>query len=455
MGAAMSVKNKILAAGLIAGATMNGAVCGAEPGKPNIVLILMDDLGGSDLGCTGSTFYKTPNIDRLCSQSMRFTQAYANAPICSPSRASIIFGQYPARLRLTDWIPGRKVPYGKVLCPQHKYFVDIGTPSIAGELKKAGYVSALIGKTHISNDQKHGPAAHGFDVVYEDWGLNSSSTPEDPKGVFKLTEEAVKFMEDNRDHPFFLLLSHYAVHDPIQSNAGIQARYEESADMTNPQHKASYAAMLDDADRSIGVLLDKIEKMGLNDNTVIVFFSDNGGLISNTSNFPYRDGKGSLYEGGIREPLFIRWPGRVKAGSQSAEIVAGIDLMPTFMELAGVSGSGLTLDGASLVPVITGTGGLKRDAVFWHYPHYYYPAYLPCSAVRAGSYKLIHFYGDERDELYDMEKDISEQKDLSKQMPEKTAELRSLLEQWKKSVDAQETTVNPAYDPVRSKKFNK
>ncbi len=451
----MKKRGLLLGAGLAAG--LNGtAVQSAGPDKPNIVLILMDDMGVSDVGCYGSTFYRTPNIDKLCSEGMKFTQAYAAAPICSPTRASILFGQYPARTHITDFIPGRAMPYAKMKCPVLREFMPNDTPSIASELKKAGYVSAIFGKWHVARNMKqHGPLSYGFDTYFEDGDLNSKSTPQDPKGVFALTGKAIDFMRENKDKPFFLFVSHYSVHDPLQCNPVLRDEYKTRIKPGAVQNNPIYATMIDDTDRSIGQLLVAMKELGLEKNTLVMFFSDNGGLLSNTSNEPFRNGKGSLYEGGIREPLIIRWPGRVEPGSVSDQIVSSVDLMPTFMDLAGVADRPPLLDGVSFVSVFTGKGKLNRDAIFWHYPHYYKPYNPPCGAVRAGQYKLIRFYDDNRTELYDLQNDLAEQNNLTSKMTEKTAELSAMLDRWKASVGAAEVTLNPAYDPARTNKMVK
>lgn len=439
------VKMGWVAAGL---ACLAGGSVAAPERPPNLVFILMDDLGIRDLGCYGSTFHRTPHIDRLCAEGLKFTQAYAAGPICSPTRASILTGQYPARLRLTDFIPGRVFADTEVTCPVPAKSIPLKTPSIVSELKRAGYASAIFGKWHVANSPKLNPAAYGFDESFDDGpGLNKESPPEDPKGVFTLTGKAIDFIGRHKDRPFFLFLSHYSVHNPVACNPALRDEYAARADPAAGQKHPGYAAMLDDTDRSVGQLLAAIKELGLEENTVVLFFSDNGGLEGNTSCAPFRGGKGSLYEGGVRVPLIVRWPGRIPPGGVTDEIVSSVDFLPTFLELAGAAPLPSVLDGKSFAPVWAGTGGMEREAIFWHFPHYYQREYLPCSAVRAGRYKLIHLYGAGRDELYDLEADASELHDLAATMPEKVAELSVLLAKWKASVNAQEVAANPAYVP--------
>jgi arylsulfatase A-like enzyme len=440
----------------------------AERPKPNFVFILIDDLGWRDVGCNGSTFYHTPNIDRLAARGVRFTNAYAACPVCSPTRASILTGKYPARLHLTDWLPGRADrPSQKLLRPRIKQHLPLEEVTLARALKAAGYRSASIGKWHLGGPAYY-PEKHGFDV-----NVGGTQTGSPPGGYFlfktptmtarsateyltdRLTEEAEKFITRNKDRPFFLYLAHYGVHIPLQAKKDLIARYKARARPENPQHNALYAAVVASVDESIGRVVKKLEELKLADRTVIIFSSDNGGLSVKegpntpaTSNLPLRAGKGYLYEGGIREPLLIRWPGVTKPGRVCDVPVSSVDFYPTILEIAGVKPRPhQVLDGVSLVPLLRGRGTLKRDALFWHYPHYSNQGGKPGGAVRKGDFKLIEFYEDGKLELYNLKKDIGEKTILAAQMPGRVKELHRLLKEWRKAVGAQMPTPNPDYRP--------
>ena len=432
--------------------------------KPNIVFVLVDDMGWADVGCFGSKYYATPNIDRLASQGMRFTDAYAACPVCSPTRASIMTGKYPARLHLTDWIPGEgNSPKHPLLVPQWTQLLPLEEVTIARALKQADYTTASIGKWHLGGPAYY-PEHHGFDVnvagthfghpasyfwPYEGKshtvaGLKSGGS----KGEYltdRLTDEAEQFIEENKDRPFFLYLPHYGVHVPLQAKPEVVEKYQAKP-AVGQQSNATYAAMVESVDDSVGRIQQKLQSLGIADRTLIVFTSDNGGLWPTaTSNAPLRAGKGYPYEGGVREPLIVKWPGAVKPGSTCAVPVSSIDFFPTLLEAAGVK-SEAKVDGRSLVPLLKQSGTLQRDALYWHYPHYWGGTRVrPFGAVRAGDWKLIEFYEDMRVELYNLNRDLGETRDLSEQTPGKVAELREMLHQWRKSVDAQMPTPNPAY----------
>jgi len=451
--------------------------------KPNFVFFLIDDLGWTDVGCFGSSFYETPNIDRLAAEGMRFTDAYAACPVCSPTRGSILAGKYPARLGITQWIGGSDQP------TEYKHFLDLEEVTIAEALKEAGYATAFVGKWHLGNKPYY-PDKQGFDVNI---GGDSSGAPpsyfypykgkrallEMPPGgeegeylTDRLTDESLKWLGANKDKPFLLYLSHYAVHTPIQSKQELTEKYKAKAsklpatagEKFTPvygryntrmvQDNAAYAGMVQSVDESVGRVTAKLEELGVADNTVVIFMSDNGGLSTvsrqgqgPTSNLPLRAGKGWLYEGGIREPVIIKWPGVAKAGSKCSEPVTSTDFYPTMLEMAGLPKRPKQhIDGVSLVPLLAGRGGLKRKAIYWHYPHYHGSGNRPSGAVRAGDYKLIEWYEDGAVELYNLRDDLSETKDLAKQMPEKAAELRSMLHKWLKQVKAKMPASGPRDD---------
>ncbi|HYW46451.1 MAG TPA: sulfatase [Bryobacteraceae bacterium] len=441
----------------------------AQSRPPNFLFILIDDMGWRDLGCYGSSFYETPNIDRFARQSVRFTNAYAACPVCSPTRASILTGRYPARLHLTDWIPGRaQWPAARLLTPAFKQELPLDELTIPQALKPLGYASASIGKWHLGGPPFY-PDKHGFD-------LNVAGTergqPQSYFGPFhlpnleggspdeyltdRLTVEAEKFIEANRSRPFFLYLPEFAVHLPEQAKAATIDRFRAKADPKNPQHDPVYAAMISSLDENVGRILGKLDSLGLAEHTVVIFMSDNGGLVYEgnrkvpvTSNAPLRAGKGHLYEGGIREPMMIRWPGVTKAGSTCDVPVSSIDFFPTILEIAGARmDPGRPVDGRSLTPLLKGTGPLRRDAIYWHYPHYSNQGGVPGGAVRAGDYKLIEFYEDGRLELYNVAKDIRESQDLAKSDARRAARLHDMLKKWRESVNAAMPAPNPKYDPA-------
>lgn len=449
-----------------------GLLGAAEPqsGKPNIVFILIDDMGWTDLGCFGSTFYETPNIDRLAAQGMKFTQAYAACTVCSPTRASIMTGKYPARLHLTDWIAGSKKPKAKLKIPDWLMHLPLEENTIAKALKPAGYVSASIGKWHLGGPE-YFPEKHGFDL--NRGGCDKGQPPsyfspyriptleDGPPGEYltdRLGDEALKFIESNKDRPFLLYWPHYAVHMPLQAKRPIVDRYQAKVKPGMDQNNATYAAMIESVDDAVGRMMAKLDELKLASRTVVVFTSDNGGLLKSTSNKPLRAGKGSAYEGGVRVPMIVRWPGVVAPGSVCETPVISLDGYPTMLEIAGLPAEGAAkagvrpeakqvVDGASLVPLLKGAGGFSRDALFWHYPHYHPGGATPYSAVRKGDLRLVEFFEDDRVELYNLKDDIGETKDLAAAMPEKARELRKILADWRASVGAQMPTPNPDYDP--------
>jgi arylsulfatase A-like enzyme len=427
--------------------------------KPNFVFILVDDLGWADVGCNGSSFYETPNVDRLAAGGMRFTDAYAACPVCSPTRASILTGKYPARLKLTNYLVGLRTKPGSPILPApYKHQMELSEVTIAEALKTAGYACGHVGKWHLG-DTPFLPEKQGFDLnvagtragmprsfFYPRWKENVPL--EGKEGDYlpdRLTEEALEFIEDCKDKPFFLYLAFYDVHIPIEGKPGLIAKYEQKGrDPARPQNNAHYAAMVESMDHNVGRVLDKLEALGLDERTVVFFTSDNGGLsvpegphTPATSNHPLRAGKGHLHEGGIREPLVIRAPGRTEPGSVCREAVGSIDFYPTILELAGAEQPREHMvDGVSLAPLLAQKGELDREALYWHYPHFSNQGGMPGGAVRAGDFKLIEFYEDGALELYNLKDDLGETKNLAGEMPEKAKELQARLAAWRKSVDA-------------------
>ncbi|MDT8300889.1 MAG: sulfatase [Sedimentisphaerales bacterium] len=456
--------------------------------KLNFVFILIDDLGWTDLGCYGSSFYETPNIDKLASEGMRFTEAYAACPVCSPTRGSIMAGKYPARLGITQWIGGSQKP------TEYADRLELEEVTIAEVLKGQGYATGFVGKWHLSPREadiraNFYPDKQGFDVnIGGDWSgapptyfypykKRNRALEEMPPGgeegeylTDRLTDESLKFIEANKDKPFLLYLSHYAVHTPIESKETLTDKYKAKAEKLPAgereqfasvygryntrltQDNPAYAGMVQSVDESVGRVMAKLKESGVADNTAVIFMSDNGGLSTvpregPTANLPLRAGKGWLYEGGIREPMFIKWPGVVKPASVCDEVVTSTDFYPTMLEMAGL---GLMpeqhIDGVSLMPLLKNKGRLKRKAIYWHYPHYHGSGNRPSGAVRAGDYKLIQWYEDNSVELYNLKNDIGEKHDLAKEMPEKAAELKGMLGRWLKQMNAKMPAAGPRDD---------
>lgn len=453
------------AAAALAGFTHGREAFAAEqPSRPpNIVFILADDLGWADLGCYGNRFHETPNLDRLASQGVRFTDAYAACPVCSPTRASIMAGQYPARVGITDFIPGHWRPYEKLRVPINRtQYLPLEVVTLAETLKQAGYATGMFGKWHLGG-REQSPDKQGFDDVLESNGRHFKFTtnppreyPEDAYLAEVLTDESERFMEEHRERPFFLYLAHFAVHIPLEARQALVEKYENKAKPEGGVNNPVYAAMVEHVDQSVGRVMDKIDALNLGENTLLVFMSDNGGLYQRydgqgeivTSNAPLRGEKGTLYEGGIREPLIMRLPGTIDAGTECAAPVTSVDFYPTFVAAArGMLPEGQALDGVDLAPLLR-DDPLDREAIFWHYPHYHHS--VPAGAVRAGDWKLIEFYDDGHLELYNLAEDIGETNNLADAMPEKARELRERLAAWRKEVDAAMPEPNPDHDPARA-----
>ena len=422
----------------------------ANKRKPNIVFILADDLGWSDLGCYGNRFHETPTLDRLATQGMRFTDAYAACPVCSPTRASILSGQYPAHVGVTDFIPGHWRPYEKLRVPTNRtQYLPLDIVTLAKALKPAGYVSAMIGKWHLGG-KDHNPKLQGFDV--EQLGGQNRSD----KRVTAYTDGALEFIEQNRDKPFFLYLSHNTVHIPLEAPQELVDKYKNKPKPATGVNNPTYAAMVEHLDRSTERVLDKLDELDLANDTVVIFFSDNGGLrqiyTGNgpivTANAPLRDEKGTLYEGGIREPLIVRWPGVVKAGSQCDVPVTSVDFYPTFLDIVGAGKpGGQPLDGRSLLPLLRGKGRFADRAIYWHYPHYHHST--PAGALREDDWKLIEFFEDGTLELYNLRDDLGEENNLAALFPRRTAKLQRKLAAWRRKIDAAMPEPNPDFDPAR------
>ncbi len=450
--------------------------------KPNIILINVDDLGWTDLACYGSKYYETPNIDRLASEGMLFTNAYASASVCSPTRAAIMTGKAPARTGITDWIRARfqggTIPEDKhyhlkyegtashkLLTPSNPLWMELEEVTIAELLKEDGYTTCHIGKWHLGADDWY-PEKQGFDYniggcdygqppSYFDPYYNNEKMPDIPglpgrkKGEYledRLADEAVNFITMHQDKPFFLNMWNYAVHTPIQGRADLVAKYEKK-ERTN-QKSADYAAMVESVDETVGKIMHTLMKLNLDRRTLVIFTSDNGGLETNkaTDNDPLRAGKGYAYEGGIRVPMIIRWPGRIAPAARNDTPVISHDLFPTLCEAAGISiPDKRNIDGVSILPMLSGKKGLKGRSLYWHFPHYRGDDITPYSIVREGDWKLIKRYEGKEFELFYLSDDISEKNDLSDEKPERVERLNKKLMRWLREVNARLPRENPEY----------
>lgn len=438
----------------------------AAPPPPNVVLVLVDDLGWNDLGVTGSKFYETPHIDRLARAGMRFTQAYAACTVCSPTRAALLTGKSPARLHLTDWIKGHQYPKARLRPPAWTMQLPLEEITLAEHLKAAGYTTAHIGKWHLG-DAGFEPERQGFDVNLggDHRGQPPSyfapfrlpRLPDGPDGEY-LTDregtEAARFIAANKDRPFFLNLWFYAVHTPLQAKASLVEKYRrKAATLGGAQTNAVYAAMIESLDDAVGQVLRALDEAGVADRTLLIFTSDNGGLVLGrppvTSNAPLRAGKGSSYEGGVRVPLLIRWPGVTRPGSESDEPVITMDLCATVLEATGAAPPARATDGLSLVPLLQDPRArLNRAALFWHYPHYHPGGASPYAAIRAGDWKLVQHFETGRNELFNLRADPGEANDLAAQHPDRVMELARRLFDWQNAVRAQWPVYNPDHEPA-------
>ncbi len=478
-----------------AGGAPGGSAATRTQAPPNIVFILIDDLGWRDVGFMGSEYYETPNIDRLAAGGMVFTSAYANGPNCAPSRASLMSGQYTPRHGIYTVAPSNRGASKdrKLQVRETETELDLEIVTVAEALRERGYATASMGKWHLGG-AGHLPTDQGFDVNV------AGDSRGAPAGYFwpyerqnnrgnilrvpglrqggeegeyltdRLTDEALRWMEQNADQPFFLYMTHYAVHTPIQAKPEVAQKYR-SKEGSNGQQNPRYAAMVESVDESVGRIVDKLDELGVADNTFLVFFSDNGGVGTITSMAPLRGSKGMLYEGGIREPLIVRWPGHTEPGSVSDVAVIGTDFYPTLLEISGAARPDQPVDGLSLVPLLENVAGGRANrspvpqpfadrALYWHFPAYLEGGRTigtwrttPAAAIRQGDFKLLEFFEEGRLELYNLAVDVGEQHDVSASLPEKTSELHELMQSWRQSVGAYvPSELNPEYDPGRSQR---
>ena len=453
---------------LAAVALLAGPLAAAE--RLNVVLVVADDLGWADLGCYGSKYHKTPHLDRLAADGMKFTFGYAACPVCSPTRAAIMTGKYPPRLGITDWLPGRPDrPDQKLSRPPLVTDLPASEVTIASALKKAGYTTGLIGKWHLGGEKAR-PQDRGFDVNIggDHTGTalsyfapyvgkkDSRAMPgleTAPTGEYltdRLAAEAEKFIEANKEKPFFLYLPHYSPHIPLRAKAETIAKYKQG--QPGQQGNPIYAAMLESLDDAVGRVVKKLDDLKLTERTIVIFTSDNGGLCTlegtntpPTINAPLREGKGYLYEGGIRVPLIVKWPGVVKPGSTTAVPVCSIDFFPSLLAACEVTADAKP-DGIDLVPLLKGAK-VDRGDLYWHYPHYANQGSKPGGAIRSGNYKLIEFYENGRRELFDVVKDVGEGRNLIEEKPDIAKDLADRLAAWRTEVGAKMPKPNPDYVP--------
>ena len=419
--------------------------------KPNVIFILADDLGWAETATYGSPYYKSPNIDRLAREGERFTNAYAAAPDCSPTRASIMTGKYPARLHLTDYIPGLPSPHRPLAIPKWQKFLPLEEYTLGELFRDNGYRTALFGKWHLSADKRppkslpYNPDKQGFEetmITYKPGRLTDAEY--DPHNSDSITERSIRFLKEDKGKPFFLFMSFHAVHEPLMENSDSIAKWNRNPLSRHGENNPLLAAMLVRMDRGIGKVLGEVDSLGLKSNTIILFFSDNGGLEADALQTPLRRGKGWLYEGGIREPFIVRWPGVVPGGGVNDEPVCSVDFMPTFCEMLGTK-CPANIDGTSLLSLLRYHKPLPPRNLYWHYPHYMDAlAAVPCGALRSGKWKLIEWFEKSllpgkgpAFELYDLEHDPGETVNLAPAMEELTGKLARELAKWRKNVGAQ------------------
>lgn len=455
--------------------------------RPNVVLILVDDLGLHDIGIEGSTFYQTPNIDQLAKEGMRFTQGYATCRVCSPSRASIQLGRFTARHGITQWIGAKSGMDWKrddILLPaEYVHQLPADDVTIAEAMQQGGYKTFFAGKWHLGGNGSL-PTDHGYEVnvgghergsppggffaPYKNPAMESG--PDGESLTLRLADETAKYIRAHKDEPFFATLAFYAVHAPVETTKELWQKYQTLApelpegvsrfkiDRTMPvrqvQDHPVYAGMMETLDTAVGRVMTALDESGIADNTIVIFTSDNGGVSSGdayaTSNLPLRGGKGRQWEGGIREPFYVRYPAKISAGSEDATPVTGADLYPTILELCDLPARpDQHVDGVSLVPIFAGDTIPSRP-LYWHYPHYDNQGGEPSSILREGDWKLIRYYEDQRHELYNLRDDPGEQGDLALRFPVRTSRMASQLDEWLREVDAKFPEPDPRYDPEKT-----
>ena len=429
----------------------------------NIVFILADDLGWNQVGYHGTTYYETPNIDSIADDGMQFLNAYSASAVCSPTRASVMTGKNPARLGITDYIPGSPYPYARLLRPGAVPGLPLAEVTLAEVAKTQGYVTGHFGKWHLNVDKSYAPGrpgdpeSQGFDAVLTTVKPEHDADPAaDAHSAAAITNESLEFIDRHKNEPFFLYVAHHIVHRPLLEAPGLVAKYEEKPGATDPVNNPLMGAMIETLDNSVGRILDRIEENGLADSTVVIFLSDNGGLERLQDQAPLRGGKATIWDGGLRVPLAIRWPGVVEPGSVNHDLVITDDFFPTIAEIVGASSVPEDLDGISLVPLLKQLPGVERNALYFHYPHYHHLGYKPAGAIRHGNYKLIEWFeGSVADvgepyTLYNVARDPGETTNIAEEYPDIVRDLSGKLKAWRDDVGAREMTINPDYEPERA-----
>ncbi len=427
--------------------------------KPNILFILADDLGFSQLGCYGSSYYQTPNIDKLAKEGLRFTNAYAACSVSSPTRASLMTGKYPARLHLTDFIPGNNRNDFLLTQPEWQKFLPLEEITVAEILRDAGYNTAIYGKWHLSVEYlppaslPYNPDKQGFNETFvthkPSKGLAQSwqDSEHDAHNVDTLTNLAIDFLQKNKSNPFLLFISHNTIHNPLKEKAVAIEKYKNRRDSEKPENNPVIGAMIERLDQSCGKIFEKIKELGLEEKTIIIFLSDNGGLQSDAMQTPLRAGKGWLYEGGIRVPMIIKWKNNIQPSKVSQSIISSIDFFPTLLEIAGIDTYPENVDGKSMVPILKNPETEIHEYLYWHYPHYHNGP--PSAAIRYDNWKLIEWYenslqstGKPAFELYDLRNDIGETINLSDSLKNITMKLSSELKRWRAELNVQMPVAN-------------
>jgi arylsulfatase A-like enzyme len=432
------------------------------PTRPNILIILIDDMGVHQVGCYGNTFNETPHLDRLAEQGVAFNQAYGTAPVCSPSRAGLYTGKHPARLHLTNYIPGTEPANALLSTPEWTPCLPAEEDTMGDHFKRAGYRTAHFGKWHLAVDYNYRPGrptdpeSHGFDrVVYTRKPKPDADAEADPHHIDELTDHTCRFLAEDDETPFLCVLAHNAIHRPEMAPKALLKHFRAKPGSEKDCNRPVLAAMVSHLDTSIGRVLNALEASQYADNTIVVFTADHGAFGKSLEHKPLRGAKADLYEGGIRVPLIIRLPGSDQKARWLNFPTANTDLLPTLAELAGVPLPTAPDDGQSLAPVLEQNRAPEPRDLFWHFPHYHHQGIAPCGAVRHGHYKLIEWFegsiGEKPNqsawELFDLDTDPYETTNLATRLPEVCANLRRRLDDWRKQTGAQSMVLNPTFDP--------